>query len=370
MATGDLKRNLDRVLQVLTSAKYTGQVDTIGLQTGMPSAHLPLLHFAVVDYSGVLSRYAFDKGYALVAKTDKRFVESLFRFLREELDYRPQLTLVQFFSTGFAERKLILLFDVIKLCMTKHEALMKQARASIKSTDPPRLYHPRQLPKHSQEANTMAEKNPNDQRVLTREPQTRATGKAWQSEQIAPEPEAYQQQSESEDPGDDVSRRWEYLREYEQQLEAEQMQLRDQQDLLMTQTMSQRDPSFKSEDLEAVRRAKSPHSHHEKYHSNISAETDPRPTRIVGTLQMSELYTLVEYIVSLEEKLSTALQGLCSRLESIDTRLSNCEWAYSLATATYNQVLRSFHSFEITSKTNQIARRFSFFALGESNIKF
>ncbi len=51
--------------------------------------------------------------------------------MRNEFNYRPALNLSQFFTVGFAERKLILVCDLIKLCKRKHNELSKQ-RAEAK----------------------------------------------------------------------------------------------------------------------------------------------------------------------------------------------------------------------------------------------
>jgi hypothetical protein len=49
----------------------------------------------------------------------------VYGLLRKEFTYRPVLTRQQFFNMGYAERKLIFLFDVIQACKTLHNNLSK-----------------------------------------------------------------------------------------------------------------------------------------------------------------------------------------------------------------------------------------------------
>ena len=47
----------------------------------------------------------------------------LSQVMRDTLHYRPQLTKDQFLSPGYAERKIIMTFDLLQLCQTKHHQL-------------------------------------------------------------------------------------------------------------------------------------------------------------------------------------------------------------------------------------------------------
>jgi hypothetical protein len=48
--------------------------------------------------------------------------------LRDDFKYVPRLSRDQFFSAGFAEQKAILVTDVARLCVEKHELLSRQVR--------------------------------------------------------------------------------------------------------------------------------------------------------------------------------------------------------------------------------------------------
>ncbi|KAI5083078.1 hypothetical protein GOP47_0002821 [Adiantum capillus-veneris] len=128
MATGDLEGNLERLRVQLRTIGYPHPVDMNGLREGNTASILPLLHYALLGYSRHVSRYLSENGYALFAKSDSRFVEYTLKYLREEYAYRCPLTVAQIFSRGFAERKILLVYDVIQVCKRKHSELVKQAR--------------------------------------------------------------------------------------------------------------------------------------------------------------------------------------------------------------------------------------------------
>lgn len=67
--------------------------------------------------------------------------EEVYKILRNEFNYRPSLNLTQFFNPGFAERKLILVCDLIKLCKRKHNEISKQKADAKRKTVYVLLYH-------------------------------------------------------------------------------------------------------------------------------------------------------------------------------------------------------------------------------------
>ncbi|GLC57565.1 hypothetical protein PLESTB_001241000 [Pleodorina starrii] len=99
MSTGDLNGNLQRLLRELRAIKCPADVDE------------------------------------LAGKTDQRFVESCFKLFRDVLNVRTVLTPVQFFEQGYAERKVLLLCDVIAVCKKLHNDEVRQERlAALKAT--------------------------------------------------------------------------------------------------------------------------------------------------------------------------------------------------------------------------------------------
>ena len=63
-------------------------------------------------------------------------MEGAYRVARNEFSYRPSLTLEQFLKPGYAERKIIFLCDLTKLCKRKHselERLQKDSKSARRS---------------------------------------------------------------------------------------------------------------------------------------------------------------------------------------------------------------------------------------------
>lgn len=152
-ATGDLKNNLLKTQSELRHIRYSGPFDIyrfVSLNTvasrpsahrnahsvceGDPAAFLPIIHFILLDYSQWLAQHFAAKNYELYGKKDRRFMEAVYRLLRDEFGYKPQLTRDQFFSMGFAERKLIFISDLIRLSKTLQLNLSK-ARKQRKVKD-------------------------------------------------------------------------------------------------------------------------------------------------------------------------------------------------------------------------------------------
>jgi hypothetical protein len=57
----------------------------------------------------------------LYAKSDFRFMESVYKLLITELNYKPAITIQQFFAVGYAEQKMILCRDVCRLMREKND---------------------------------------------------------------------------------------------------------------------------------------------------------------------------------------------------------------------------------------------------------
>lgn len=123
MATGDIKNNLRKLMVELKQIRYPlTEVDLKGLAQGTPRCFLPILHYIFLDYSVDLTEF-FAKDYELYGKTDLRFVETVYKVLRDVFHYKPPLTREKFLSIGYAERKIIELCDILKRCREKSAEL-------------------------------------------------------------------------------------------------------------------------------------------------------------------------------------------------------------------------------------------------------
>ena len=154
MATGDVQGNLERLRRALRNVRYPVSLDsaTHGVKSGGgigprarsggkeeeeenversalagdPAFYLPVLHHVLLVFSRHVAGAILGAGYELHAKTDMRFVEAVHKLLASEFGYRMALTPRQFFSPGFAERKMMLIDDVVQLCRRRHNDMVRE----------------------------------------------------------------------------------------------------------------------------------------------------------------------------------------------------------------------------------------------------
>ncbi|XP_013417622.1 uncharacterized protein LOC106178818 isoform X2 [Lingula anatina] len=134
MTTGDIKNNLKKLQKEVQLIKYGEELDLQGLSQGKPSAFLPLYHYAFVTYSCYIAKAITDINIELYGKTDLRFMEGVYKVLREMFNYKPPVTKEQFFSTGFAERKVIMCTEILNMIKAKHRRLAPKPKSRGNST--------------------------------------------------------------------------------------------------------------------------------------------------------------------------------------------------------------------------------------------
>ena len=133
MTTGDLKNNLRKLISELKQINYPQtELNLKGIAQGIPKAFLPIVHHVFLDYSISLAQYFASKEYEFYGKTDSRFMETVYKVLRDEFGYKPQLTREQFLTIGFAERKIIFLCAILKLLRERHNELKPKGGKLIK----------------------------------------------------------------------------------------------------------------------------------------------------------------------------------------------------------------------------------------------
>uniref|UniRef100_A0AAY5KMJ1 Centrosomal protein of 44 kDa n=1 Tax=Esox lucius TaxID=8010 RepID=A0AAY5KMJ1_ESOLU len=125
MSTGDLKGCLRKLDAQLRALKYPREVDYNGLSKGDPAAFLPIVSYAFVSFSPHLAEHLVGFGVELTGKSDLRFLEAVYKVLRDLFHYKPALSKQQFLQFGFAERKTCVLCDVIAFALQKHKELGK-----------------------------------------------------------------------------------------------------------------------------------------------------------------------------------------------------------------------------------------------------
>nr|XP_057947660.1 centrosomal protein of 44 kDa isoform X2 [Doryrhamphus excisus] len=125
MFSGDVRsclRKLDTLLRVI---KYPGHVDYSGLSKGELSAFLPILTFILTTVSPSFAEQLVESGLELNGKTDMRFIDTLYKILRDIFHYKPILSKQQFLQRGFPQGKMSTICDIIDLVLQRHNELKK-----------------------------------------------------------------------------------------------------------------------------------------------------------------------------------------------------------------------------------------------------
>ncbi|KAM5173879.1 centrosomal protein of 44 kDa isoform 4-T7 [Callospermophilus lateralis] len=123
MATGDLKRSLRNLEQVLRLLNYPEEVDCVGLVKGDTAASLPIISYSLTSYSPYVTELLMESNVELIAKNDLRFIDTVYKLLRDQFNYKPILTKKQFIQCGFAEWKIQITCDILNCVMKKHKEL-------------------------------------------------------------------------------------------------------------------------------------------------------------------------------------------------------------------------------------------------------
>ncbi|KAM8940444.1 centrosomal protein of 44 kDa [Pelodytes ibericus] len=126
MATGDVKGGLRKLEQRLRLLNYPRDVDYSGLVKGDPAASLPILSFTFTRYSTYVAEILVSLDIELTAKSDLRFIDSVYKVLRDVFNYKPILTKQQFLQCGFSERKIQTVCDIVDCVMKKHKEYVNQ----------------------------------------------------------------------------------------------------------------------------------------------------------------------------------------------------------------------------------------------------
>ncbi|NXA16097.1 CEP44 protein, partial [Sapayoa aenigma] len=123
MATGDLNGSLRKIEQGLRLLNYPRDVDYTMLVKGDPAAFLPIINYCFTSFSTCIAELLVKCDVELTAKSDLRFTEAVYKFLRDQFQYKPILTKEQFLQFGFAERKMQIVCDIINCVVKKHKEL-------------------------------------------------------------------------------------------------------------------------------------------------------------------------------------------------------------------------------------------------------
>ena len=125
---GDINASIAKLKIELKQVKYPDldEFNSKLISEGDPRAFLPILHYSVLNYSSIVAKYLLDNGYELFSKSDKDFIEILFRAMINLFNFKVKLSPQQFFKMGFAEGKILYCVEIIRLVKVYHTELNKK----------------------------------------------------------------------------------------------------------------------------------------------------------------------------------------------------------------------------------------------------
>ncbi len=101
MSCGDLAANCQRVVDALHQVSYHRAVSARLLKSGDPTVLLPILHFALLDFSPHVAAFVSAQGFDLYGRDDSSFTAAVFRLAALHLGLRPAIQAQQFLARGF-----------------------------------------------------------------------------------------------------------------------------------------------------------------------------------------------------------------------------------------------------------------------------
>lgn len=112
MYSGDSKNSVEKARREIVKLKCCPQVDYDLLLKGNHEMFIGLYRFIFCDYSRKLSKHFLRLGYEMTGMPDRKFMETVYRIMRDVFEIRPSVTQAQFFSPGFGDRKMDMFANV------------------------------------------------------------------------------------------------------------------------------------------------------------------------------------------------------------------------------------------------------------------
>ncbi|XP_063776718.1 centrosomal protein of 44 kDa isoform X2 [Pseudophryne corroboree] len=131
MTTGDVKGVVRKIEQRLRLLNYPRDVDYSGLVKGDPAASLPIISYTFTCYSTCIAEILVSLDIELAGKSDSRFIDAVYKVLRDVFHYKPVLTKQQFLQCAFSERKIQTVCDIIDCVVKKHKEIASQNKVKL-----------------------------------------------------------------------------------------------------------------------------------------------------------------------------------------------------------------------------------------------
>ncbi|CDW88195.1 UNKNOWN [Stylonychia lemnae] len=126
-----IQDSIDQLKHLLKKIKFNRQLHSKDFLTGSISVYIPIIHYSLLIYSKLVTKFIEQKGYILQTKNDHQFMEDVYSLLDKHFTYKVPLSLNQFFLNGFIDQKIGFCIDLIKMVKNKHQMLSKRS-SSVK----------------------------------------------------------------------------------------------------------------------------------------------------------------------------------------------------------------------------------------------
>ncbi|XP_037686954.1 centrosomal protein of 44 kDa isoform X2 [Choloepus didactylus] len=109
---------------------HSKRIHYSSLIKGETAASLPIISYSLTSYSPYIAELLMESNVEIIAKNDLRFIDAVYKLLRDQFNYKPILTKMQFLQSGFAEWKIQIICDILNCVMKKHKELSSLEKAS------------------------------------------------------------------------------------------------------------------------------------------------------------------------------------------------------------------------------------------------
>ncbi|XP_033111876.1 uncharacterized protein LOC117112810 [Anneissia japonica] len=134
MSTGDMLNNLRCLQSCLKAININPLTDKNkkDLKKGAPKIFIYILRFSLLEFSHPIAQLIASQQIQLSVTNDVRFIDGVYKVLRDIFNYKPTISKDMFLSTGFAERKIIMMQDVIRMAQKKNQELTRKKKTKGK----------------------------------------------------------------------------------------------------------------------------------------------------------------------------------------------------------------------------------------------
>ncbi|KAM3172941.1 hypothetical protein ACTXT7_013529 [Hymenolepis weldensis] len=109
-----LRAAIELLRREMRNARVKVEVDFHSMIMGSSSAFVDLYRYLFCNFDRNISLHLASNNFLLTGTTDRRFTETLYRICRDLLKVKPPLSLAQFFTNSFVEKKLRMSAEIVK----------------------------------------------------------------------------------------------------------------------------------------------------------------------------------------------------------------------------------------------------------------